>query len=182
MNTVLLISEETLKKYTLINDNIDGKYLLPTIQTTQDVDLDTILGTVLTKKLQNLVETNTINLPENSNYKELLDKYVQPYMCWKCMANIQVSVNYKLTNSGVIENQDDKKTRLSYSDSKALQSQYDRYASSYALKLENYLIKNSNIFPEYKQSENYQFAENARLCDFYLEDINTYNKRNYKYK
>ena len=38
-NKVLLISEQTLKTYTLIGDNVDGKYILPAIQTAQDIDL-----------------------------------------------------------------------------------------------------------------------------------------------
>ena len=38
MEKVLLISENTLKKYTLINDNVDSKYILPAIQITQDCD------------------------------------------------------------------------------------------------------------------------------------------------
>ena len=38
MKNVLLISEATLKKYTLINDNMDGVYILPAIQMAQDID------------------------------------------------------------------------------------------------------------------------------------------------
>lgn len=178
MAKVLLISEETIKKNTLINDNVDGKYLLPAITTTQDVDLDNLIGTVLNKKLQDLVYNSLISLPENINYKKLLDEYITPYLCWQVMSNVQVAVNYKMTNSGVIENNDDKKSRLSYSDSKALQTQYDRYASSYATKITNYLIKNSELYPEFRKSENFQYAEDARLCDIFLEDIG-YNRRNY---
>ena len=38
MNKVLLISEETLKTYSLVNDNIDGKYLF----STQNSGYDTV--------------------------------------------------------------------------------------------------------------------------------------------
>lgn len=179
MAKILLVSEETIKKYTLINDNVDGKYLLPCIQSTQDVDLDTLLGTVLNKKLQSMVQDGSIKT--NSTYKTLLDEYVTPYLCWQVMSNIQISINYKMTNSGVIENQDDKKTRLSYNDSKALQAQYDRYAASYATKLTNYLQRNVQLYPEYTKCENYQYSEEPKLCDIFLEDINIPN-RGYKYK
>ena len=70
MNKVLLISEKTIKKYTLINDNIDGEYLLPAIQMSQDVDLDTTIGTKLNKKIQDLVLTNEINTEANVHYKK----------------------------------------------------------------------------------------------------------------
>ena len=42
---VMLISEATLKKYTLLNDNVDGKYILPAIKMSQDIDLETLIGT-----------------------------------------------------------------------------------------------------------------------------------------
>lgn len=182
MAKVLLISEETIKKYTLINDNVDGKYLLPAMQATQDVDLDTILGTVLNKKLQELVSNNTISDSANAKYKTLLDEYVTPYMCWQVMSNVQTAINYKMTNSGVIENQDDKKSRLSYADSKSLKAQYDRYAGSYAQKLSNFLLKNSNDYPEFLKSENYQFSEDAQLCDIYLGDIPNRRRDRFNYK
>lgn len=82
MEKVLLISEATLKKYTLINDNVDGMYILPAIQSAQDVDLDTIIGTALNTKLQELVKTGDIVSEEYSAYKLLLDDYITPYMCW----------------------------------------------------------------------------------------------------
>ena len=81
MEKVLLISENTLKKYTLINDNVDSKYILPAIQITQDCDLDTLIGPVLNNKIQSLVRENRIAQPENEHYKKLLDEYITPYLC-----------------------------------------------------------------------------------------------------
>ena len=60
MKNVLLISEATLKKYTLINDNMDGVYILPAIQMAQDIDLDTAIGTKLCNKLKALVKSGDI--------------------------------------------------------------------------------------------------------------------------
>ena len=49
MKNVLLISEETIKKYSLVSDNLDGKYLYSAIQTAQLVDLDILIGTALNR-------------------------------------------------------------------------------------------------------------------------------------
>ena len=170
MDKVLLISETTLKKYTLINDNVDGMYLLPAIQSAQDIDLDTVIGPVLNKKLQSLVADGSIGNTEWANYKFLLDEYVTPYLCWQVMSTIQVALNFKMTNSGVVENQDERKSRLDYASSKALKDQYDKYANSYAMKLKNYLCANCNKYPEYKQTLNYEREERPRLCSIFLED------------
>lgn len=170
MKKVLLISEETLKKYTLINDNIDGMYILPAIQSAQDIDLDTIIGPVLNKKLQSLVANNDILEAKYGDYKLLLDEYITPYLCWQVMTSIQIALDYKFTNSGMIDNYDERKNRLDYTKSKALSDQYQKYANSYALKLKDYLCSNSGKYPEYHQTENHRGEESPRLCSIFLED------------
>lgn len=178
MNKVLLISEETLKTYSLVNDNIDGKYLLPAIQTAQDIDLETLIGKALLDKLCKLVETGEI--VNNSKYRTLLDDYITPYLVWQVMSNLQLGINYKLSNSGVITNDDERKSRLDYRNNQLLQEQYKHYADSYAIKLKDYLCNNSNLYPEYLQCVNFSHREDVELCGIYLGDINI--NRGYKYK
>lgn len=176
MNKVLLISEETLKTYSLVNDNIDGKYLLPAIQTAQDIDLETLIGKALLDKLCKLVETGEI--VNDSKYRTLLDDYITPYLVWQVMSNLQLGINYKLSNSGVITNDDERKSRLDYRNNQLLQEQYKHYADSYAIKLKDYLCNGD--YPEYYQCVNYSHAEDVELCGIYLGDINI--NRGYKYK
>lgn len=176
MNKVLLISEETLKTYSLVNDNIDGKYLLPAIQTAQDIDLETLIGKALLDKLCKLVETGEI--VSNTKYKTLLDDYITPYLVWQVMSNLQLGINYKLSNSGVITNDDERKSRLDYRNNQLLQEQYKHYADSYAIKLKDYLC--CGDYPEYHQCVNHSHAEDVELCGIYLGDINI--NRGYKYK
>lgn len=176
MNKVLLISEETLKTYSLVNDNIDGKYLLPAIQTAQDIDLETLIGKALLDKLCSLVEDGSI--VNNTKYRTLLDDYITPYLVWQVMSNLQLGINYKLSNSGVITNDDERKSRLDYRNNQLLQEQYKHYADSYAIKLKDYLC--SGDYPEYHQCINYSHAEDVELCGIYLGDINI--NRGYKYK
>lgn len=177
MNKVLLISEETLKTYSLVNDNIDGKYLLPAIQTAQDIDLETLIGQVLLDKLCKLVETGEI--VSNGKYRTLLDDYITPYLVWQVMSYLQIGINYKLSNSGVITNDDERKSRLDYKNNQLLQEQYKHYADSYAIKLKDYLC--SGDYPEYYQCVNFTHAEDVELCGIYLGDIPN-NKFDYKYK
>ena len=176
MNKVLLISEETLKTYSLVNDNIDGKYLLPAIQTAQDIDLETLIGKALLDKLCSLVEDGSI--VNNTKYRTLLDDYITPYLVWQVMSNLQLGINYKLSNSGVITNDDERKSRLDYRNNQLLQEQYKHYADSYAIKLKDYLC--SGDYPEYHQCVNHSHAEDVELCGIYLGDINI--NRGYKYK
>lgn len=175
---VLLISETTLKQYSLINDNIDGKYLSTAIQTTQDIDLQSVIGPVLVSKLQNLVSDGTISEPENANYKTLLDDYIAPYLCWQVSSTLQIAINYKLTNSGTIYNTDTNKGNIDFRNAQLLTQQYERYANSYAIKLKNYLEHNTSLYPEYKERLNCEGEEDIATYGIYLGDV-PYNKYNY---
>lgn len=181
MNKVYLISEDTLKTYSLINDNTDGKYLTNALQLAQDVDLCNLLGTALYNKIISLVENGSITDSSNKDYKFLLDKYIQDYLIWQTMSTAQISINWKFSNSGTYQNQDDKKSAIEYANGKNLANQYEKYANAYATKMSDYLLSNISKYPEYCKCENYEHALDAPLCSIFLEDIPT-NKCDYKYK
>lgn len=164
MAKVFLISEQTIKQRTLVNDNVDGVYIAPMIEMAQDVDLTSLVGEDLVNKLCDLILDNSITDEVNKDYKVLLDKFITPYMCWLVTANIQIAINYKFTNSGVVENYDDHKQRLSYNDSTALLNQYQHYANAYATKLTDYLCDNHTKYPEYKHCD----TDDIQLCNIYL--------------
>ena len=73
-----LISEQTIKQHTLINDNVDGVYLAPAIEMAQDIDLTSLIGQDLIDKLSELVLENKMGMDENKHYQTLLDKYITP--------------------------------------------------------------------------------------------------------
>ena len=105
MARVLLISEKTLKSNGVINNNVDGMYILPAIEYAQDAGLQPIIGTKLYNKLMDLVSDSSIQ--QETDYKVLLDEYVTPYLLNKVTADIQIPLNYKLRNQGVVQNQAD---------------------------------------------------------------------------
>ena len=170
-NKVLLISEEILKSYTLISDQMDGNYLLPTIEMVQEIDLETLIGGALLKKLENLVDTGDIWKDENVDYKSLLDNYIIPYMCWQVMAQIQPAINYKMANSGVYSNDDERKSRQDYKTNQLLQDQYIKNANSFATKMKNYLHSNISKYPEYCKVIDSESAESVPVCGIYFCDL-----------
>lgn len=169
MKKVYLISEKTIKTYSLVNNNVDGKYISIAIQATQDIDLQTLIGEALVRKLCDMVEDDTILSDED--YKLLLDEYITPYMIWKVMSSIQIGLNYKMVNSGVITNEDSNKSHLDYKNNQLLIEQYNRYANSYAIKMKDFLCENSAKYPEYNQCVNKQHKEDVECCGIYLGDV-----------
>lgn len=168
MTETILVSESTIKAYTAINENVDSKLVYTTIRQVQDIDLDTIIGPALNNKLQELVRTGEI--ATNADYKDLLDNWITPYMCAKVQAEIQVYINYKLVNSGVIQNNDERRSNISFNEGRSLIEQYNNIANAYGSKLKNHLCCNCSKYPEYNKVVDHQGEEFPSLCSIYLGD------------
>lgn len=149
MARVLLISEKTLKSNGVINNNVDGMYILPAIEYAQDAGLQPIIGTKLYNKLMDLVADGSIQ--QETDYKVLLDEYVTPYLLNKVTADIQIPLNYKLRNQGVVQNQTENTIVPTMKDLQYVIQNYEYKAIFYGNRLSDYLMANKSKFPEYRK-------------------------------
>ena len=147
-NDVLLISEDYIKSITNVSDNIAGDYLLPSIKLAQDIDLESTIGTRLLEKIQELIYNNDISNQENSNYKLLLDKYIQPYLAYATIKHLTPTVAYKLANQGVLRTDDEKSYNITSNEVDKVIDYYSHIANTFKKRLQLFLIANYNEFPE----------------------------------
>ena len=147
-NDVLLISEDYIKSTTNISDNLAGDYLLPAVKLAQDINLESTIGTQLLQKLQKLVYDNDISNEDNSNYKLLLDNYIQPYLAYCTIKHLAPTVAYKLVNQGVIRTDDEKSYNVTSNEVDKVADYYNHLANTYKKRLQLFLIANYNEFPE----------------------------------
>lgn len=178
MEKVLLISEETLKKQSLLGTNLDGVYLYPAICLAQDLDLTNIIGPALVTKLCELVASGDIATA--TDYKFLLENYVTNYLVWSVSSNIIPAINYKLQNAGVSVNSDTQRQTLDFKSSQTLQVQLQNCADAYATKMRDYLCHNSAKFPEYHKFVNCEGAQEPQRCGIVFD--NTHYCNDYLYK
>ena len=147
MARVFLISEATLKKNSVINNNVDGMYILPAIEYSQDAGLQPIIGTKLYNKLMDLVENGSIT--GATDYKYLLDEYIAPYLINKVTAEIQIPLAYKLRNQGVVQQTGDNTYLPNMKDTQYIIQNYENKANFYGNRLSDYLHANHSKYPEY---------------------------------
>lgn len=147
MARVFLISEATLKKNSVINNNVDDMYILPAIEYAQDAGLQPLLGTKLYNKLMDLVDSNAIT--GATDYKYLLDEYTTPYLINKVTADIQLPLTFKLRNQGVVQNTCDNTYVPSLKDIQYVIQSYENKANFYGNRLSDYLKANRSKYPEY---------------------------------
>lgn len=156
---VLLVSEDYIKSNTNISENIDGKYILPSIKLAQDIELQETLGSLLVQKLQQLVFENEIDNPENIYYSDLLNYYVQPFLAYYTISNMTIPISFKFNNFGVSRTEDEKMYNVSFDEVGQVKSYYKHYADYYKYRMQLYVIENYSQFPElltYKGIENLQ--------------------------
>lgn len=147
MKNVILCSPDFVRLNSNISDNVNSKVLATAIRETQDDELQEILGQPLLEKLQDLIENNTIEDPENKVYKDVLDK-AQMFITYKVIAEIIVMLNCKVDNAGLIQTRDENMEFMSLDDTFTLKQHYDTKASHYAYLLQNFLMENLNLIPE----------------------------------
>lgn len=147
MARVLLISEKTLKENSVINNNVDGMYVLPAIEFSQDAGLQPIIGTKLYNRLMDMVEDGTIG--NNEDYKYLLDEYITPFLLNKVTAEIQIPLAFKLRNQGVVQQTGENTYVPSLKDMQYVTQNYENKANFYGNRLSDFLRANRSKYPEY---------------------------------
>lgn len=147
MARVFLVSEATMKKNSVVNNNVDGMYLLTAIEFAQDAGLQPIIGTKLYNKLMDLVENGSIT--GSTDYKYLLDEYITPYLVNKVTADIQIPLSFKLRNQGVVQQTDANTYVPSMKDIQYVIQNYENKANFYSNRLSDYLRANRSKYTEY---------------------------------
>lgn len=147
MAEYLLTSEKFVKEVSSISDNLAGKYVLPSIREAQEVSLKSILGSCLLNKLKDLGLAGELNLPENAQYKDLVDR-CQYYLAYTAIVEITNKVSYKIGNFGVAKSNDENLTVVTQDEIGKMQYYYQSKADFCALELQQWLLDNKSYFPE----------------------------------
>ena len=147
MTEILLCSEYFVKNVTNVSDNLSGKYLQPSIREAQEQGLRGILGDCLFKKLKMLVAEDLISEPENTAYKDLLDRS-QYYLAYMTIIDVTNKISYKIGNFGVTKTSDENMQVATYDEIVKQQYYYQTKADAHCLDLQNWIIENRGAFPE----------------------------------
>ena len=146
---VLLISEVELKNFTNLNKNIDMDVLKAEIQIAQDIDLQTILGTLFYNHLLSCVSAsgNTFNDAE----KTLVDDYISPYLIQQSYFQAIPHLLYRSMNRAIVQGTMENAEPVNIETMKYLRGIQKQRADFYMTRLQDYLLigKGQNKFPQY---------------------------------
>lgn len=150
MTNTFLISETKIREFTSLNDNVDTALMKNGIREAQDIEIQRIIGTLLYDSLLTQVDNGSFT---NANYETLVNDYIQNALLYWAEYYILESIYTRERNNGMLiptggDNSiqvDDKRYNHRRQSSK-------NKAEFYSEKLTNYIITNSNLFPETQQT------------------------------
>lgn len=153
MTSTFLISEAVIREYTDVDNNIDTALIKNGIREAQDIELQRLLGTLLYDKLIDLVDNSEINSSTYSNYKTLLDSYVQNFLIYAAYFYILDAIYLRSRNNGLITPTGGDNSEVANQQLYNLKRQSSKNKMEfYAQKLRDYLIEEEALFPELTQS------------------------------
>lgn len=149
MNKVLLISEDVLKTYSYINDNVQTDELRYAILTSQNIEIQESLGTNLYQYMLDLVETGDIFQPQYVVYKDLLDKFIQPALVGYSLHRALENFIGKFMSVGLVQNRSEQGNPVDFKLFLHMKTQAKYDADFQNNLLRRHLIFRSGLYPQY---------------------------------
>jgi len=148
MATALLITTTDLKKFSVLNGNVDNDKFIMYIEIAQDIHIKQYLGTDLLEKLQSLLPTD-IELVGNVLYKTLLEIYVKPMLIHWAQVELMPFMAYTISNGGVFKHSAENSQSVDKNEIDFLIEKERSIAQNYTRRFVDYMCENSELYPEY---------------------------------
>ena len=137
---VLLISEQKLKNYTDIDQNVTSAVLLPFISVVQQLKLEYIIGG---KYYQELLD-GVINSNLSTNDTNFLEYFAQPMLIHAAAAEAMPSILFRIKNNGIVAGAEN---TITLKEMQYLQQKYDDRSQFFEQRMIEQIIWNSNLYP-----------------------------------
>ena len=145
MTTTLIISEEKLREFTDINDNLDSKLLMNGVREAQDIYLQRLTGTSLYEYILDEIDANTLS----GDYKHLVDTFIQPFLIYASYWEVLDAIYTRPRNNGLLQptggENSEKADGTWYNRKRQMVENKMEY---YSERLTNYLIQEEAKFPQ----------------------------------
>lgn len=143
MATALFITEQYIKDNSIIDENLDMKYLTTTIDKCQRKYIKQILGSALYDELQTQINANTLTALNTT----LLDSYIQDALMYYVMFEGISIFTYKITNKNILQKTAENAQTVDAEALSMLRDGYKNDAEYFSELATNYLIANSELYP-----------------------------------
>ena len=146
MDTVLLVSEQIMKNWTSLDNNIRIDVLTPSIIQAQDQFIQDSVGTPFYRRLKEGVVANDLN----ANEEMFLKDYIGPTLIQYALYLLLPSLKYKMVEKGILNGTSEETQPTSLDEMKYLREGALDTAQFYNKRMLEFLQDNPNMFPLYQ--------------------------------
>ena len=145
MTDVFIISEENLRQFTDINNNVDSKLLKNAVREAQDIEIQRILGTKLYNKILADIKLNVLT----GDYEYLVLNWVQNALLYFSYYYSLEDIYIRPRNNGILTPQGGENSNsVDGTWYNRKRESVKNKAQFYAERLTNYLIQKQGLYPE----------------------------------
>ena len=143
---VKFVSEQRLKTYTALDENIRVKDITPFILNAQDLYIQPLLGTKFYKHLKDQIINNNLSGDEDS----FIDDYVAKATMYYSLYLMLPTLKYKIVDKGILNGASEDTTATTLDELKYLRQSAIDTAEFFAKRLIEFLKDNPGMFPQYE--------------------------------
>lgn len=144
---VYFVSEEKIKSFTQIHENVNIDDILPYVKIAQDVYLQIILGSEFYKNLESQIVGATVS----SQNTTLIDEYIAPFVMNAALYEMVPFTYVKLRNKGMLKGQSEDATTADLKDVQYYRDAIRVTREFYGERLRRELVMNIDLYPVYAQ-------------------------------
>jgi hypothetical protein len=145
LQEVLLVSEEKLKSFTSINNNVSPLDLIPYVLSSADIYLQNYIGATYYMQLKEQVRTNTVSVDN----KFLLDNYIGSALCNWALAMALPWLKYKIFNKSVLSPSSENADSITLDELNFLIEQARGTAETYTKRMIEWMVLHPGAYPAY---------------------------------
>ena len=145
MDTVLLVSEQRMKQWTSLDNNIRIDVLTPSILHAQDIYIQDTLGTAFYTRLKAGVVANDLTANESAFLKD----YVGPCLIQYALYLLLPSLKYKMVEKGILNGTSEETQPTTLDEMKYLRESAMDTAQFYNERMLEFLKDNPGMFATY---------------------------------
>ena len=146
IETVLLVSEQRMKDWTALDNNIRIDVLTPSILNAQEIYVQDTLGTPFFSRLKNGVLANDLTSDESAFLRDYIGPMLMQYALYLIMPNLK----YKFVEKGIVSGSSEETDSTSLEELKYLRETALDTAQFYDERMKEFLCDYPNLFPIYR--------------------------------
>ncbi len=145
MENVLLVSEQRMKQWTSLDNNIRIDLLTPSIIQAQDIYIQDTLGTKFYKRLKSGVIADDLTADESTFLKD----YIGPCLIQYALYLLLPSLKYKMVEAGIVNGTSEETQATTLEEMQYLRDSALDTAQFYNQRMLEFLKDNPGIFADY---------------------------------